>query len=223
MFRVIKPILITFAIAVTAYGGPNLLSNPSFENLGPGGSTVIFSGLNNGGGSAADQWMIWNNTAGSTTRTQLCPYDVTCPITGVSPVDGAEMLYVNTDNAFNGVWQSWLPANAGPPVVTSSVWIYMLRGTVGVGSGNDGSTVLEAFATTPVGANGWQLLTWSNVSPFNTPANEIVFYATSAGGAEFYLDAAYVDANIPEPATLSLFGLGLAAIGYGARRLRRRE
>ena len=202
--------------AVSVFGGPNLLNNPSFENFSV--TSTSYTGIGNGGSSAATDWMVWNNT-NVTTNTLICPGDPNCPAGSPSPADGAHMLYVDTPGAFNGIWQQWAPTNTGSDNATTVAFVYVVSGAVQVGTGNDGSTVKE-LVLVPTGT--WQQVTWFNSQLFNKPANEIIFYSDGAG-AQFFVDGVQVVDGLPEPATFALTGGALVALGLIARKRRARK
>ena len=178
------------------------MSNSSFEEVGPNGSSTSFTGLEGGGSSAANNWWVWNNTPGTTT-TELLPSTL--------PNGGDKMLHVTTQWN-SGIWQPFLPYNTGPNEVISSAWVYVISGNVGIGTGNGGNTGLNVISST---TNQWQLL---QVRNFVSPANEFIVYSTSSSGAEFYVDMARVEPvekkSVPEPC--SVFGL-LAIGALGAK------
>lgn len=199
-----------------AFCGPNLLSNPSFENFSV--TSTTFTGSGNGGSSAATDWYIWNNN-NSTTNSLICPTDPSCPGTP-SPADGLHMIYVETNGAFNGIWQQWAPTDTGSTNSTTTAFVYVVSGAVQVGTGNGGSTVQE-LVLVPTGT--WQQVTWFNTQLFNKPANEVIFYSDAAG-AQFFVDGVQVvDTSLPEPATLVLTGGALVALGLIARKRQPRK
>jgi hypothetical protein len=95
---------------------------------------------------------------------------------------------------------------------------------------------LEAFRVTLEDSNGtildqliddhvtgqWNYFTDS----FIGSGNEITLTFTSvipaSGTVGNFLDAVEVSANVPEPSTLALFGIGLAGLGFGSRRQKQR-
>jgi hypothetical protein len=155
---------------------PNLLKNPGFElpSLPPTSST----GAAVPGSSAAPNWTTWNNSQ-ATTTTDILP--------STRPGGGAHMIHVCTTGQDNGLVQVFLPHNTGPQHARSTVWVFVLRGKVGMGTGNGGSTGDHDAQSTQIGK--WQQLQAPNGV---APANEFIVYATSPGGACFYIDDASV-------------------------------
>jgi hypothetical protein len=190
---------IAFASAVCA----NMLQDPSFETLGPNGSSTSFTGFLDGGSpkySAAQDWLVWNNTSG-TTATELLPTTL--------PGGGVTMIHVTTDEAMNGLFQPFLPYQTGPDHAIGSAWIYVISGQVAIGTGNDGSTGFDTFTST-IGV--WKFLEAPNGI---SPANEFIIYS-KGGPAEFYAENASVT-PAPEPVTMILLGSGLIGL-LGLRR-----
>jgi hypothetical protein len=117
------------------------------------------------------------------------------------------MIHVST-MAGSGLFQIYAPQPGGYNSVLTSAWIKVIGGTVGVGigSGNDGSTVVEVFST----SSNWTFLSTLNHGPNNTPANEMIIYSLN-GPSEFYADLASVEPqNLPEPATAGTLAGGIA-------------
>jgi len=158
---------------------PNYLANPSFQNVGPLGSstTVTLTAPGGAGNSAADQWTLFMNNPG-TIRTNLQP--------STRPFDFTNMIHVYTTADRDGLVQVFLPYGSGPTKVIASAMVYVVRGQVGIGTGNGGGTQIDAVSTV---TGAWQLIRAENHS---IPANELIIYATSPGGAEFYVDYASV-------------------------------
>jgi len=212
---------------VLAQAGPNLVLNPSFENVGPSGADTSLGPAASppDAPSGAASWLIWNNAGLTpTTSTAYCANgsaDPACKVGAFQPtaIDGTHTLHVVTDSVSSGVFQQFLPVNTGPMDVVWSIWIYVVIGQVGVGVGNGGGThpVGAAQETNTTGA--WEQLVSQN-DPTNSPANEITIYSTSSG-ANFYVDAASVASfTAPEPA--SIFGAASGLLLLAGYRLRRR-
>jgi hypothetical protein len=174
---------LTFALGLSAAPGAhaaNLLSNHSFEMVGPAGPVTSATTLVPGGAgwSAAANWGVFHNTPG-TTRTRLLPSTL--------PGGGATMIHVLTTGLANGLVQTFLPVNTGPKLILGAVRVFVLRGKVAIGTGNGGNTHFDAVSTT---MGQWEILHAPNGV---APANEFIIYAASAGGAEFFVDNALVD------------------------------
>ena len=182
----------------------NLLSNPGFETPSGFGNTVLV-GSDLSGNSAAQDWLMWNNT-NAVSSTGLYT-----PPPGLAG-SGTYSILVTTSGDDNGIYQTFLPGNTGPNSAIGSVWVYVLQGSVGMGTGNGGDTLLDT--TTSVHDQWVQLSAPNGVSP----ANEFIVYSASAGGATFYVDNADVEA-VPEPAAWA--GLALGAVALVRRRAKR--
>ena len=159
----------------------NLLRNWSFDQARDGRPTTLTSTAaepSGGGLSAAAEWTTWNNTA-ATTITELRPSDL-------PQGRGGSMLHVTTDGAGCGIVQTFLAAHTGPGRVVASAWVKVLRGSIFIGTGDGGNTGQDAIC----GQTGqWILVQAGNQQ---TPANEFIIYSASAGGAEFYVDHAWI-------------------------------
>ncbi len=109
--------------------------------------------------------------------------------------------------------QTWAPVGQGPLMATGSIWIYSSIGQkAGVGMGNGGNT--QITKETNLTGGQWQLLTFDESQ---SPVNEIVVYATTAGSL-FYVDMASVHA-VPEPTSAGF--LAATVLGFAVRRRRR--
>jgi hypothetical protein len=209
--------------AVLVQAGQNLVLNPSFELIGPDGADTSLGPAASppDAPSGAASWLIWNNAGLTpTTSTAYCvnaSADPACKIGAFQPaaVDGTHTLRVVTDSLGSGIYQQFLPLNAGPMDVAWSIWIYVVSGQVGVGVGNGGGTHPAAANQLTSTTGVWEQLVSQN-DPTNAPANEITVYSVSQG-ANFFVDLA--DVETPEPGTV--FGAASALLllaGYGLRR-----
>jgi hypothetical protein len=164
--------------AESALTAPNLLANASFDTVGPSGSPVsVTTAVPGGAGnSAAASWTMFTNTAGLI-MSQLLPDS--------RPGGSGNMIHVRTRGAGNGLVQVFDLFNRGPSRTFAYAWIYVIRGKVGIGTGNGGNTGIDA-ATTVVGQ-------WQRVDAYNgvNPANEFIIYAT-VPDTEFYVSEAGV-------------------------------
>jgi hypothetical protein len=150
----------------------NLLQNPGFED--PAAAPTILTGSGQGGLSAAPHWTTWNNSP-ATTTTDVLP--------GTRPRGGKQMLHVCTTGEGNGIVQTFQPPH---PSVRSSVWVFVVRGQVGMGTGHGGNTHVDAKSTH---TGAWEQLHAPNGV---SPATELIVYASSSGGACYYVEAAAV-------------------------------
>jgi len=192
---------------VSSMATPLLLNN-SFEEVGSSGSSTSFTGQMFGGTSAAKNWSVWNNEFGTTT-TELLPSTLSILSISGESIGGDKMIHVDTTGFGNGLFQVFFPLGTSLETARSSAWLYILRGKVGIGTGNGGYTGLNTRTLTK---NKWVKLKAENSVSLS---NEFVIYSVSQGGAEFYVDVASVDAvtePVPEPLTI----LGSAtALGFG--------
>jgi hypothetical protein len=124
---------------------------------------------------------VWNNSD-VTTTTDLLPSTL---------AEGQQMLHVCTTGPLCGIVQAFGAAGTGPAQVTAFVWLFVVRGVVGMGVGDGGSTGLDVMSSTTG--------QWENLQAPNGgwPANELIIYAVanSAAGACFYVDAVQVSDN----------------------------
>jgi hypothetical protein len=152
----------------------NMLTNASFETVGPEGPSVVCTGIRGVGATAAENWWVFHNTLGKT-KTELIPSTFPGPA-------GNLMLHVATDGAANGIEQVMLPENTGPACVVEGLWVYVISGVVYMGAGNGGNTGPNDYSTT---TGQWEHLSANNAV---CPANLFIVYASSPGGAEFYVE-----------------------------------
>jgi hypothetical protein len=160
----------------------NLLTNGDFEALAAAPTTLV--GVSLGGQSAAPSWTTWNN-ADAVTTTDILP--------STAPGAGAQMLHVCTTGQGCGLVQQYQATDTGPAQITSSVSIFVVRGEVGMGTGNGGNTSANDAVSIVTGS--WEQLTAPNGV---SPANEFIVYAVSAGGACYYVDNASVNEMVPK-------------------------
>jgi len=110
----------------------NLLPNPGFETPATGvtpGTTVTYTNYCLGGDSAAADWLIWINTCGTDISTTLLP--------STAPKGGSYMIHVVTNGVNNGIYYCCFTSQ---PKTTSSVWVYVNSGCVGMGTGDYANT-----------------------------------------------------------------------------------
>jgi hypothetical protein len=134
--------------------------------------------ISKGGQSAAPNWTTWNNADAVTTTDILA---------STAPDVGSQMLHVCTTGQGCGLVQQYQATGTGPAQVTSTVSVFVVRGKVGMGTGNGGNTSANDAVSTVTGT--WEQLTAPNGI---SPANEFIVYAVSAGGACYYIDNASV-------------------------------
>lgn len=170
----------------------NLLQNPSFSTAGSGGQ-------------AAASWLQINGPTTSLVNSNVLPSAPADPYL----VYGPNLISVTVGNS-GGLAQIFLPANTGPTLGFAEAAVYVINGTVSMGTGNGGSTGLN---TSTGGVTGqWIILS----APLgNTPANMFILYGTP--GAQFYVAGADVTST-PEPGSVALLGTGLIGIAGLLRR-----
>lgn len=172
----------------------NLLRNWSFDQSRSGGPTELITPKPDdpahhvwgGGDSAAAEWTTWNNTAG-TTRTDLQPSTLPQGYQG-------QMLHVDTNGTGCGIVQTPFRDDIAPARVIASIWVNVVRGSIGLGTGTGGATGVDARVDA---TNVWTLV---QVGNGRSPANEFVVYADADGGAEFYVDHAWITDTTSTPA-----------------------
>ena len=154
----------------------NLLKNPSFEM--PALPPTSNPQTDVPGLSAGSNWTTWNNSKAITT-TDILP--------STRPGGGKQMIHVCTTGSNNGLVQAFLPhTEPGIQHATSSVWVFVLRGKVGMGTGDGGNTGIDAQSTT---TGQWEELKAPNGGK---PVNEFIVYSVSPAGACYYIDDATV-------------------------------
>ncbi|MFI7545699.1 hypothetical protein [Actinoplanes sp. NPDC049599] len=132
------------------------------------------------GDSAAENWTLWNNPA-TTTTTRVEPT--------TRPGGTGWMLRITTGAGGCGLVQQWGANDTGPSAAQAEAWVYVVHGSVVLGSGNGGSTGHDVMSST---IGRWERLVAASGRP---PVNEVVLYAASAGGAEFLVDSVAVRAT----------------------------
>jgi hypothetical protein len=154
----------------------NLLSNESFETVGPSGSPVM-SSVRLAANSAAANWTTWiRSDLAGTIRSEL--------IQSSCPAGGDKMIHVTTTGGGAGIVQTFGTNDGGPARVILSAWIYVVAGgPERIGVGNGGNTSATGFTTTK---GKWEYIqTCNSVSP----ANEMIIYGANS---DFYIDRARV-------------------------------
>lgn len=132
------------------------------------------------GPSALRDWRL-SNTTSATTLSWVEPT--------TRPGGWGWMLHVTTTGTGCGLVQQWAAAGTGPAAATASAWVYVLSGTVHIGSG-DGATVgADAVST---GHDRWELIEAVNG---HSPVNQVLV-ASDGGPAEFLVDMVSV---VPRP------------------------
>lgn len=171
----------------------NLLHNWSFDTPRPDSTTTTLTTTSDqpfaGGMAAADGWTTWNN-APTTTTTELRP-------STLPQGHGGSMIHITTGAGGCGIVQTFSAEHTGPARVVSSAWIYVVTGSVLIGTGDGGNITVDATIDR---TGQWTLISAGNQ---RTPANEFIIYSANSGNCEFYVDHAWVRAADvpPEPLT----------------------
>ena len=188
--------IFTFACFVGS-ANANLLTNSDFAIVGPSGPSTVNSGALNVGWSAAQDWFVWNNTAGTSTTRLVDISNVMPP--GV-PSGATTAIHMTADGPQNGLVQLF---GGNPNNAEFDAWVFVVSGQVGLGLGNGGSTNTTVVSST---LGQWEhLFTLNNTSP----ANEATIYSTVP--TEYFVTSANVEA-VPEPASIAAIGLGVVAL-----------
>lgn len=196
--RLVAALVLSSGLALppSADASDNLLLNADFETAGSLGPAVESNGYTLIGESAAKDWYVFHNTAG-TTVTELIP-------STIQP--GGLMLKVKTTGGSNGIEQVLGAFDTGPACVKTGVWVYIEEGAILTGAGNGGQTGADTIITTTG--------EWIFVEAQNSfcPVNLFIIYSASPG-AIFYVDAAAVEKFecIGPPGDLNQDGLVNAA------------
>jgi hypothetical protein len=101
-------------------------------------------------------------------------------------------MQVTTNAANAGIRQRFAGANA-PGRVRASVWVFVKRGRVGMGTGNGRLPIHNVFSTT---TGRWEKLEAVNEA---CPARWIMIEAVDEGGAEFLIDEINVRTTVAAP------------------------
>lgn len=156
----------------------SFVANPYFNSPSGVGPTILTTDSNGGvARSAAKRWSAFNDTAGTTT-TELLPSTL---------VPGGTMIHVTSTALLSGLYQVY--PNPGPDQAYTCVWIYINHGVVGIGSGNQAATLIDAELHK---TGSWELL---NVGNQSIPASATVIYNTDPDGSDFYVESVSVSTN----------------------------
>ena len=190
-------------------GAGNLLANWSFDAPGTAPTTLTTTADQpaGGGAAAAPGWGTWNNVAATTTTELVATYQVPAQL---PQAIGGTALHVTTDGDGCGIVQTFAAPGGPPERALTSVWLYLVRGSVTVGTGAGGSTGRDVVCDQ---TGQWVLVQAENVG---APADELIIYAAGGDGAEFYADHAWVTAldvplapvDSPPARTVTWFHLG---------------
>jgi hypothetical protein len=199
-----------------------LLKNAAF-GAAPDSPRLLIGVTGQGSPSAAPSWHIWNNFGPTQTRgrrrLQQCAYTSTAVI-DLSTINAHEaQLYCNgahdflkrppvteqvmevvTNGNLNGIVQSNIentPSNQKHTLkhTLSSVWVFVLRGQVGMGTGNGGNVHIDRKSS--------KKYEWEELPPTPngvSPVNEFVVYSVSDEGAWYFVaNASVIDVDDREP------------------------
>ncbi|WP_284750665.1 hypothetical protein [Amycolatopsis sp. RTGN1] len=154
-----------------------------FDDIGAAGNLLTNPLFTDGPRNRFEQAAFWTGwTQGRQDRVMLTDLRAS-----TLPVEASRrMLHVSTTIDTAGLVQTFGAQDTGPTLVEASAWVYVLRGEVAIGTGNGGNTGYDA-RTSETGR-------WIRLSARNgaAPANEFIVYASSPGGAEFFVAATAV-------------------------------
>ena len=145
-----------------------------------------------GGAAAAANWTVWVDSGTGTVTTELRPT--------TRPGGTGNMINVQTTEGASGLVHTFMDGpTTGPQRVVSAMWIQVIQGTVGIGTGNGGNTGIDAYAAA---VDGWQYVEAPNGV---WPANELIVYAEN-GQSEFNVDVVTVAEVAPWSAVAATAG-----------------
>jgi hypothetical protein len=158
----------------------NKVANGSFEQPGPLGRRTA-SSARGVSPAAAGRWDLFN----------IASAPITSELTKSPPGRESLALHVSVQQANSGVSQIWQGRTA-PRVVTAAS-VYVVRGSVYLGSGNGKPPMANAYSRS---TGSWEQLTGTNIS---CPAYLTVIYAATSEGAEFYVEDVTVTETLAAP------------------------
>jgi hypothetical protein len=154
-----------------AHAAPGV-ANGAFNTPSGTGPTTLTTDSNGGWKpSAARFWLAFNDVAGTTT-TELVPSTL---------VPGGTMIHITTTGVDSGLYQDY--PQHGPTNVYTCTWIYINKGAVGVGTGAEAYTTIDA---TLYKTGSWEVL---NVGNQSTPAYTSIIWSQGDGVADFYVES----------------------------------
>jgi hypothetical protein len=157
----------------------NVIANSDFRQAGPRGPSVRVDGYGYAP-SAAEEWELVN-PSGSTT-TALVPSQRR---------PGGKAIHVTTTQALSGLRQRW-PRSRPKKRVKTTVWVFVNRGRVSIGSGTGQGQMQNAFSTS---IGRWEKLEAVNeVCPATTTQIQ-----AGEGGADFIVDEVSVHETMAAP------------------------
>ena len=166
---------------MTSLATHNLLTNPSFEQVGQDGP--YWDSRNVGKHPAAAGW---TNYISPSVHNPVMTEDL---LPSTCPGGGTRMLHV-TVNGYGGIVQAFGKPGTGPTQANYSVWVFVVKGNVGAGVGNAGDTGFTSHSD-PKRAGSWQQLTGPQSQ---SPVSEFIVYGTDTDYNDFYVDLASVTA-----------------------------
>jgi len=186
----------------------NLLKNFDFSQ--PPELPSLLIGIDHQGKSAAPSWTTWNNNAppgacaytstevvlltnvDRLSATPVPPQPIcfgTHDFVARVPNQEAQVMQVCTNGELNGIVQVFANNQNAPTHTRSSVWVFVLLGQVGMGTGHFGQTGLDVLS------NNQLNYTWQHLAAPNavSPATEFIVYSAVPDGAWFFVAEASVD------------------------------
>jgi hypothetical protein len=168
-------------VTARAFDDGNLVENGGF---GATGATTVQGG-DVESPSSAMAWTIRHVAAATTDSTTTDLTDDPAPPAG----QARQVLRCQTTGPGCGLRQRLLSGGVSPAGVQASIRLFVQSGTVAISCGLDRDT--GAISASPSAPAGWQTL----VIPQASPPASIDAWATSAGGASFLVDEAWVQPN----------------------------
>jgi hypothetical protein len=161
--------------STSSAGAANLAANGSFDAPSGAGSTG-YTETGNGGISTAADWIVFNDTRGTTT--QQAPFTL---------VPGGTELLVSVTGASDGIVQTGT-LKALNKIEHACIWVFVQSGAVMVGPGNGGLTTGGAAI---LKQNSSEV---PNVTNNDLSVNEFVIYSYN-GPASFAIESESLGAS----------------------------
>jgi hypothetical protein len=105
------------------------------------------------------------------------------------------MMHITAGTAGSGLVQIWSKEDRGPSVVTTSGWIFVVRGSAAIGSGPQGEVSPDATVASP---GRWERIEGRSNSEYCPVGMTMIM--TQAPDTEFYVTDVEVRAVMDAPA-----------------------